>query len=125
MRAQIAAIAFTVVLSALDGYDILSVPFAAPAITRSWGIDRAMLGIVLSSGLADMALANGFDDRARASGSGFVMGVGRISSAIAPLYTGELFAAHFSRAGVSAVLGSGALAASLLIATFLDQRVSP
>ena len=67
-------------------------------------------------------LARSFDDRARASGSGFVIGVGRVSSAIAPLVAGELFAAHFSRAGVSAVFGAGAIGASLLLATLPSPK---
>lgn len=54
-RAQISAVAMTVILSALDGYDVLSVTFAAPAIALDWAIGKAALGIVLSSGLAGMA----------------------------------------------------------------------
>lgn len=53
---QIGAVALTFVLSALDGYDVLSVTFAAPAITTAWGIGKAALGVVLSAGLAGMAL---------------------------------------------------------------------
>ncbi|HMN43021.1 MAG TPA: MFS transporter [Povalibacter sp.] len=55
-RAQIVAVALTFVLSALDGYDVLSVTFAAPAITAAWGIGKAALGVVLSAGLIGMAL---------------------------------------------------------------------
>lgn len=56
--AQVAAIAVTVALSALDGYDVLSVTFAAPAIVRDWGVGRAALGVVLSAGLAGMAVGS-------------------------------------------------------------------
>ena len=56
--AQIRAVALTVMLSALDGYDVLSVTFAAPAISREWGIGKVILGTVLSSGLAGMALGS-------------------------------------------------------------------
>ncbi len=59
-QAQIVAIAITFILSALDGYDVLSVAFAAPAITESWNIGRAALGVVLSAGLAGMALGSFF-----------------------------------------------------------------
>lgn len=55
-RAQVIAVAMTFVLSALDGYDVLSVTFAAPALTAEWGIGKGALGIVLSAGLAGMAL---------------------------------------------------------------------
>lgn len=57
-RTQIGAVALTAVLSALDGYDVLSVTFAAPAITADWGVGKAALGVVLSSGLAGMALGS-------------------------------------------------------------------
>ncbi|WP_375428955.1 MFS transporter [uncultured Sphingomonas sp.] len=57
-RTQMAAVAVTVLISALDGYDVLSVTFAAPAITRDWNVGKAALGVVLSAGLAGMALGS-------------------------------------------------------------------
>jgi benzoate transport len=57
-RAQVAAVVITSALSALDGYDVLSVTFAAPAISRDWAVGKAMLGVVLSSGLVGMALGS-------------------------------------------------------------------
>lgn len=55
-RIQVGAIAMTVALSALDGYDVLSATFAAPAISAAWSVGKGALGIVLASGLAGMAL---------------------------------------------------------------------
>lgn len=55
-RAQVTAITLTFLLSALDGYDVLAVTFAAPAISAAWGIGRGALGVVLSAGLGGMAL---------------------------------------------------------------------
>ena len=55
---QVLAVAITVLLSALDGYDVLSVTFAAPAISLEWGLGKAALGLVLSAGLAGMALGS-------------------------------------------------------------------
>lgn len=40
---------------ALDGYDVLSIAFAAPGITQEWGLSKSVLGIVLSIELAGMA----------------------------------------------------------------------
>ena len=37
---QIAAVAITVGLTALDGFDVLSISFASPGIAKEWGIDR-------------------------------------------------------------------------------------
>jgi len=53
---QILAVAITVGLTALDGFDVLSIAFAAPGIAAEWGIDRAALGVVLSMELIGMAL---------------------------------------------------------------------
>lgn len=38
--------------------DVLSVTFAAPATSRGWGIGKVEIGVVLSSGLAGMALGS-------------------------------------------------------------------
>lgn len=54
-RVQVAAIAVTVVLSALDGYDVLSVTFAAPSLSHAWHLGKAAVGVMLSSGLVGMA----------------------------------------------------------------------
>ena len=54
-RGQIVAIAMCVLLNALDGFDVLSISFAAPGIAAQWQIDRAALGVVLSMELIGMA----------------------------------------------------------------------
>ena len=45
---------------ALDGYDVLSIAFAAPGITQEWGLSKSVLGIVLSLELAGMAVGSIF-----------------------------------------------------------------
>lgn len=55
---QIIAVAITVGLNALDGFDVLSISFASPGIAAEWGIDRAALGIVLSMELIGMAFGS-------------------------------------------------------------------
>ncbi|MBS0505173.1 MAG: MFS transporter [Proteobacteria bacterium] len=57
-RRQVAAVAVTVALCALDGYDVLAVTFAAPGLAAEWGIGKAALGGVFASGLAGMALGS-------------------------------------------------------------------
>jgi MFS family permease len=52
---QVRVVSFTVLLSALDGYDVLSATFAAPAISAQWQIGRGEMGVVLSAGLFGMA----------------------------------------------------------------------
>ena len=53
---QIIAIAVATALNALDGFDVLSISFAAPGIAKDWGIDRAALGLVLSMELIGMGI---------------------------------------------------------------------
>ncbi len=52
------AILVTVGLNAMDGFDVLSISFAAPGIAAQWGVDKATLGWVLSSELLGMALGS-------------------------------------------------------------------
>jgi len=58
--AQVAVVVITVLLNAMDGFDILSIAFASPGISAEWGIDRAALGIVLSMELIGMAIGSVF-----------------------------------------------------------------
>jgi len=57
-RMQVIAVAMTVMLNALDGFDVLSISFASPGIAEEWGIDRAALGFVLSMELIGMAIGS-------------------------------------------------------------------
>ena len=54
-RHQIIAVAVTIALCALDGFDVLAITFAAPALLIDWGIGKAELSYVLSAGLLGMA----------------------------------------------------------------------
>lgn len=56
--AQIVVVILTVLLNAMDGFDVLSIAFASPGIAAEWGIDRAELGIVLSMELIGMAIGS-------------------------------------------------------------------
>lgn len=57
-RMQIIAVSLCVALIALDGFDVLSISFAAPGIASDWGINRAALGVVLSMELVGMAVGS-------------------------------------------------------------------
>ncbi len=59
-RMQVAAVAVTVGLNALDGFDVLSIAFAGPGIKAAWSIDQAQLGYVLSAELFGMAIGSLF-----------------------------------------------------------------
>lgn len=56
--AQFVVVAITVLLNALDGFDVASIAFASPGIAREWGIARAQLGFVLSMELIGMGLGS-------------------------------------------------------------------
>ena len=53
--AQWVTVLVTVGLNALDGFDVLSISFAAPSIAADWGVDRATLGWILAMELVGMA----------------------------------------------------------------------
>jgi benzoate transport len=55
---QWTAVIICVVLNALDGFDVLAITFASPGIAAQWGIQRAALGVVISTGLAGMAVGS-------------------------------------------------------------------
>lgn len=55
-RVQIWVVAMTVFLNALDGFDLLSISFAAPGIAAEWQVTRAALGVVLSMELIGMGI---------------------------------------------------------------------
>ena len=55
---QVAAIGMATALTAIDGFDVFSISFAAPGIAEQWGIDRAALGVVLSMELIGMGLGS-------------------------------------------------------------------
>jgi benzoate transport len=58
--AQLAVVVITVLLNAMDGFDILSIAFASPGIAKEWGINQLGLGIVLSMELIGMAIGSVF-----------------------------------------------------------------
>lgn len=58
--AQIIVVAITVLLNAMDGFDLLSISFASNGIAAEWGVLPAALGIVLSMELIGAALGSVF-----------------------------------------------------------------
>jgi len=55
---QFVVVAIMVALNALDGFDVLSSAFAAPGISKEWGVSREALGIVLSAELVGMGFGS-------------------------------------------------------------------
>lgn len=55
---QVALVALCIALNGMDGFDVLSISFAAPGIAREWATSQAVLGFVLSVELFGMALGS-------------------------------------------------------------------
>jgi len=59
-RMQVIVVAITIALNALDGFDVLSISLAAPAIRNEFGIGPAVTGLLLSMELIGMAIGSIF-----------------------------------------------------------------
>ncbi|MEW2357100.1 MFS transporter [Spirillospora sp. NPDC029432] len=57
---QWTAIAVCVLLNVLDGFDVLVMAFTSDAVSDEWGLSGSELGLLLSAGLAGMALGSIF-----------------------------------------------------------------
>ncbi len=51
-------VAICIGILALDGYDVLSIAFAAPGMTQEWGLSKSVLGIILPLELVGMAIGS-------------------------------------------------------------------
>ena len=54
-RLQIVTVAIAIVITMIDGYEILVMAFVAPALSREWGIGPVQVGYLLSAGIFGMA----------------------------------------------------------------------
>jgi len=57
---QFIVVAITVLLNAMDGFDVLAISVSGPGILKEFGIDRAQLGWVLNMELIGMAVGSFF-----------------------------------------------------------------
>src|SRR5689334_84556 len=55
---QIVIVGVTIALNALDGFDVTSISYASPGISREWSLPPGGLGIVLSMELIGMAIGS-------------------------------------------------------------------
>lgn len=58
--AQVIVVAITVLLNAMDGFDILSIAFASNGIAKEWNVTTGALALVLSMELVGMAIGSVF-----------------------------------------------------------------
>lgn len=86
----------------------------------------AIAGFATNAGVVGLyaLLATSFPTALRASATGFVIGLGRGGSALAPALAGVLFAAGHGLAIVAVLMGMGSIAAAFAL-LFLRQRSAP
>ncbi|HJQ15401.1 MAG TPA: MFS transporter [Allosphingosinicella sp.] len=111
-RAQIRAVAVGATISAVDGYDILSISLAAPGLANAWGIDRSTLGVVLAMEVIGAAvgaillgrMADLAGRRMMLLGGQAVMMIGMALSAIAPDVTVLACCRFFTGIGIGSMV---------------------
>jgi benzoate transport len=132
-KQQISAVVMCILLVSLDGFDVLSISFAAPGIAKEWGINRAALGIVLSMELLGMGfgafilghLADRVGRRPTILFSLGMMSLGMYLAAIAPDVTTLSAVRLFTGLGIGGILASvNAMAAEFSNARSRDLSVS-
>ena len=124
--AQIMIVGLCIALNMLDGFDVLSISFAAPGIATEWQVDKAVLGIVLSMELLGMAagsvlignLADRIGRRPVVLGCLVVMALGMSGAAMA-WDVRSLSAARF---GTGLGIGGMLSATSAMVAEFASDR---
>ncbi|MEC3908983.1 MFS transporter [Sphingobium sp. CR2-8] len=123
---QVMAIAVCFLLSALDGFDILAVTFAAPGIARDWDLGPGAIGLLVSMGLAGMVvgsltlgqLADRIGRRPQILLCLAIMVSGMLASAFAP----DIWSLCLLRAYTGLGLGAVLAAINAMSAEFANRR---
>lgn len=123
---QVTVVVLCIAFSALDGFDVLAISFAAPGIAAEWGIDRAVLGVVLSMELIGMAvgsvlignLADRFGRRPTILAGLLIMSIGMMLSAVASNVT----LLSITRLATGLGIGGMISATSAMVAEFSNAR---
>lgn len=115
---------------------VLAALFMAAAVVAMFGfvpanpvllkLAAAVAGFAVFGGMIGLyaVVSRSFPVAVRASGTGFVIGIGRLGSAISPLIAGALFAGGFGRIGVCVLMAGPALLAGLLLIRFRVRGVA-
>ena len=114
----------TLVFVALSGGALLTALFGmVPKNFSLLALGSAAMGFFLQSGMAGLyaAIARTFPAHMRASGTGFVIGIGRIGSIFGPAVGGMLMAAGMVRSSVAITMAVPSLLAALLLLKFRLQ----
>jgi len=110
----LAVLAGSVLAVAAFGWHDRDTSILAWSLAASLGMvfaNAAIVGLYAS-------FAAGFPTHARATGTGFAIGIGRFGGALSPILAGYLFKAQFALPSVAAVMAGGSLVALALLARF-------
>ncbi len=112
--AQVYGVGICMILNALDGFDVLSISFAAPGISQDWSLNKSLLGVLLATELVGMTLGslllgNLADRIGRRPLILFcitTMAAGMLSAALAPNLTVMIIVRFFTGIGIGGMLAS-------------------
>ena len=125
-RLQIVTVVIAIIITMIDGYEILAEAFVAPALSREWGIGPVQVGYLLSAGIFGMAagatflspLADRFGRRRYILASLLLIVVGMLLSATAQNVP-QLIA---YRAVAGLFLGGIVASINILVAEYSSDR---
>lgn len=109
------------VLSGLAGGAVLTAVFGAlPAKFAVLSLGSLATGFFMQGGMMGLyaTVARTFPAHVRASGTGLVIGIGRIGSALGPVLGGALLSAGATRGGVAVAMAIPSLLAAILLTRF-------
>lgn len=109
---QILAVTICVLISLIDGFDVLAIAFVAPSISAEWQLAPQQLGLLFSSGLAGMVVgalfispfADKFGRRFIVLACLAILSLGMLASGAALTYDQLLLARIFTGLGMGAIL---------------------
>ena len=115
----------TMVVVALGGGAVVTAIFGSiPPTFSVLALGAAAMGLFLQGGMMGLyaVVARAFPAHMRASGTGLIVGVGRIGSAIGPALAGQLLTMGLARGSVEIAMAVPSLVAALLL---LKLQVRP
>jgi MFS family permease len=126
---QIVVLLIALLLSALDGYDALSMAFVAPVLAKEWVISKSLIGLMLSASLMGMAvgalglapLADKFGRKPVVLGAIGILVTGTTLSALATSPTLLIAARLFTGVGIGVMVAM----TTLLSAEFTSIKRRP
>ena len=111
---QILAIIVCILISMIDGYDVMTIAFVAPSISEQWNLAPEQLGLLFSAGLIGMVVgslvippfADKFGRRIIILICLVILSIGMIASALSTHFLELVIARVFAGLGMGAILPS-------------------